>query len=68
MLVTAAVGVGLGMATSYAVALVGDMAWRWPDAGVFAMVGTGVLAALLLSTMALPLLDAATRHDAVRYE
>jgi hypothetical protein len=68
MLVTAAVGVGLGMATSYAVALFGDMVWRWPDVGVFAMVGIGVLAALVLSAMALPLLDAATRHDAVRYE
>jgi hypothetical protein len=68
MLVTAAVGVGLGMASSYALALFGDMAWTWPDAGVFAMVGMGVLAALVLSTMALPLLDAATRHDAVRYE
>ena len=68
MLVTAAVGVGLGMATSYAVALFGDMVWTWPDAGVFAMVGIGVLAALILSTMALPLLDAATRYDAVRYE
>ena len=68
MLVTAAVGVGLGMATSYAVALFGDMVWTWPDVGVFAMVGIGVLAALILSTMALPLLDAATRQDAVRYE
>ncbi|HEV2894573.1 MAG TPA: FtsX-like permease family protein, partial [Actinomycetota bacterium] len=68
MLVTAAVGVGLGMATSYALALFGDMAWTWPDGGVFAMVGIGVLAALILSTTALPLLDAATRHDAVRYE
>jgi hypothetical protein len=68
MLVTAAVGVGLGMASSYALALFGDMAWTWPDVGVFAMVGIGVLAALILSTMALPLLDAATRHDAVRYE
>ena len=68
MLVTAAVGVGLGMATSYAVALFGDMVWTWPDAGVFAMVGVGVLAALILSAMALPLLDAATRYDAVRYE
>jgi hypothetical protein len=68
MLVTAAVGVGLGMASSYAFALFGDMTWTWPDAGVFAMVGTGALAALILSTMALPLLDAATRHDAVRYE
>ena len=68
MLVTAAVGVGLGMATSYAFALFSDMAWRWPDAGVFTMVAIGVLAALTLSTLALPLLDAATRHDAVRYE
>ena len=68
MLVTAAVGVGLGMATSYAVALFGDLVWRWPDVGVFAMVGVGVLAALILSTMALPLLNAATRYDAVRYE
>jgi predicted lysophospholipase L1 biosynthesis ABC-type transport system permease subunit len=68
MLVTAAVGVGLGMASSYALALFSDMAWTWPDVGVFAMVGVGVLAALILSTMALPLLDAATRHDAVRYE
>ena len=68
MLVTAAVGMGLGMATSYAVALFGDMVWTWPDVGVFAMVGIGVLAALVLSTMALPLLDAATRQDAVRYE
>jgi hypothetical protein len=68
MLVTAAVGVGLGMASSYAFALFNDMAWTWPDGGVFAMVGVGVLAALALSTMALPLLDAATRPDAVRYE
>lgn len=68
MLVTAAVGVGLGMATSYAVALFGDLVWTWPDVGVFAMVGVGVLAALILSTMALPLLNAATRHEAVRYE
>jgi ABC-type antimicrobial peptide transport system permease subunit len=68
MLVTAAVGVGLGMATSYAVALFGDLVWTWPDVGVFTMVGIGVLAALILSTMALPLMDAATRHDAVRYE
>src|SRR6266508_5198836 len=68
MLVTAAVGVGLAMASSYALAIFRDMAWTWPDVGVFAMVAVGVLAALILSTIALPLLDAATRHDAVRYE
>ncbi|HWC44303.1 MAG TPA: FtsX-like permease family protein [Actinomycetota bacterium] len=68
MLVTAAVGVGLGMASSYAFALFGDLTWRWPDAGVFTMVGVGVLAALVLSTLALPLLDSSTRPDAVRFE
>jgi hypothetical protein len=68
MLVTAAVGVALGLASSYALALFGDMAWAGPVAGVFAMIGVGVLAALILSTMTLPLLDVATRHDAVRYE
>jgi hypothetical protein len=68
MLVTGAVGVGLGMATSYAFALFGDLTWRWPDGGVFAMVGVGVLAALVLSALALPLLNAATRPDAVRFE
>jgi hypothetical protein len=52
MLVTAAVSVGLGMASSYALALFRDMAWRWPDVGVFAMVGIGALAAVILSTMA----------------
>jgi hypothetical protein len=56
------------MATSYALALFGDMVWTWPDGGVFAMVGIGVLAALILSAIALPLLDAATRYDAVRFE
>lgn len=43
------------------------MARALPDAGVFAIVGSGVLAALILSTLALPLLDATTRHNAVRY-
>jgi hypothetical protein len=68
VIIAAAVGAGLGMASSYALAQFGDMPWTWPDVGVFAMVGIGVLAALTLSTMALPLLDAATRHDTVRYE
>jgi hypothetical protein len=68
MLVTAAAGIGLGLASSYATARFGDTDWMGPDAGVFAFIGIGVLAALILSTLALPLLDASTRHDAVRYE
>jgi len=68
MLLTAALGVGLGLVASYALAVSRDVAWRWPDPGVFAMVGAGVLAALVLTTVALPLLDRATRYDTVRYE
>lgn len=68
MLVTAAASVGLGLAASYALALFVDMAWSWPDAGAFAIVGVGVLTALLLTSLALPLIDIATRHDTIRYE
>jgi hypothetical protein len=68
MLVTAAVGVGLGLGTSYSSSRLSNLDWAWPDAAVFAMVGIGVLAALVLSAMTLPLLDVATRHDTVRYE
>jgi hypothetical protein len=39
-----------------------------PDLDVYAYAGGGVLAALLLSTLALPLLNAMTRHDGIRYE
>jgi hypothetical protein len=35
---------------------------------VYAYAGGGVLAALVLSTLVLPLLGAATRYDAIRYE
>jgi hypothetical protein len=68
MLGTAVVGVALGLASSYVLAVFRDLHWSWPDAGVFAMVGAGVLVALVLTTLALPLVDVATRHDAVRYE
>ncbi len=68
MLGTAAVGVGLGLVTAYAAARQGDVGWRWPGLDVFGYVGGGVLAALIFSTLALPLLDATTRPDTVRYE
>jgi hypothetical protein len=68
MLITSLVGVGLGLTSSYALAVFRDLPWTWPDAGTFATVAAGVLAALALTTVALPLVDAATRHDSVRYE
>jgi hypothetical protein len=69
MLVTSAVAIGLGLVSSYAASLLDEgMVWQWPPASVFSAVGAGVLAALALSAMALPLLDAATRQETVRYE
>jgi hypothetical protein len=50
----------------YALAVFRDLRWTWPDA-LFATIAAGVLAALALTGLALPLVDA-TRHDAVRYE
>jgi hypothetical protein len=42
--------------------------WRWPGWDVYGLIGGGVLAALLFSTVARPLLSLTTRHDAVRFE
>jgi FtsX-like permease family len=68
VVVTSIVGVALGLALAYANSTQDDGAWEWPGADVFGVVGGGVLATLVFSTLALPLLDATTRHDAVRYE
>jgi hypothetical protein len=68
MVLTATAGVVLGMGASLALARLGDLGWAWPDAGSLGLVGVAVVAALALSTLVLPLLDVATRHDAVRYE
>jgi hypothetical protein len=68
MLITALVGVALGLASSYALSVFRDIPWTWPDASVFATVAAGVLVALALTLLALPLVEAATRHEAVRFE
>jgi hypothetical protein len=68
MALTSAMGVVLGVLCAYALSRLGDLVWQWPDLAVFGYVAGGILAALLLSTLTLPLLDATTRHDAVRYE
>jgi hypothetical protein len=44
------------------------LTWTWPDPEVYAYAGGGVLVALILSALALPLVGAATRYDAIRYE
>jgi len=68
MVITSAVGVGLGMLLAYAATRRAGLSWTWPGLDVYAYAGGAVLAALLLSTLALPLLSATTRFDAIRYE
>jgi ABC-type antimicrobial peptide transport system permease subunit len=68
MVITSALGVALGLIFAYAAARQGGVAFRWPGLDVFALVGSGVLATLIFSTFALPLVKAATKHDAIRYE
>jgi hypothetical protein len=68
MTVVSIVGVGIGMLLAYGSTQQGGVAWRWPGADVYGLVGGGVLAALVFSTIALPLLNMTTRHDAVRFE
>jgi hypothetical protein len=68
MAVVSVAAVGVGMLLAYASARQGGVGWRWPGPEMYALVGSGVLAALVFSTLALPLLSLTTRHDAVRFE
>jgi hypothetical protein len=68
MAATSVVGVGIGMLLAYGSTLREGVDWRWPGPEVYGLVGAGVLAALIFSSVALPLLNMTTRHDAVRYE
>ena len=68
MAVVSVVGVGVGMLLAYATALQGGVGWAWPGPQMYGYVGGGVLAALLFSTLGLPLLGLVTRHEAVRFE
>jgi hypothetical protein len=68
MLVTSLVGVAVGLVLAYLASRQSNLDWRWPGIDLLAFVGSGVLAALAFSTLALPLLERTTRHDAVRFE
>jgi hypothetical protein len=68
MLFTSVLGVGIGLLLAYATVRQGGAIWRWPDREVYLYVGSGVLAALIFSTFALPVLKATTRYDAIRFE
>ena len=68
MAVVSVAGVGLGMLLAYASVRQGNLNWRWPGPDVYALIAGGMLAALVFSAVALPLLNLTTRHDAVRFE
>jgi hypothetical protein len=68
MVLTSVVGVGLGMLAAYGVVISQAWQWRWPDPASLAIIGGGILAAMFAAVPVLPLLNATTRHEAVRYE
>jgi hypothetical protein len=68
MTIASAAGAAVGLLLAYAVGQQSTVDWHWPALEVYVSVAVGVLAALLFSTLALPLLSLTTRHDAVRFE
>jgi hypothetical protein len=66
LVVTALGGVGTAMLLMYLTAPREE--WALPEVRFFAGLGIGVLAALAVSALALPLMDVATRHDSARFE
>ena len=68
MVVTSAVGMVIGLLLAYLSLRGGGRAWVWPPGEVYVFAGAGVVAALLFSTLALPLLNVSTRLEAVRFE
>jgi hypothetical protein len=68
MVATSVLGVALGLLAANANIPAQDWAWQWPDRASLAVIGGGILVALLAPLPVLPLLNAATRPDAVRYE
>jgi hypothetical protein len=66
LVITVLGGVGTALLVTYLI--VPGEEWGLPDVGFFAGLGLGVVAALAVSSLALPLLDVATRHDSARFE
>jgi predicted lysophospholipase L1 biosynthesis ABC-type transport system permease subunit len=66
LVITALGGVGAALLVTYLI--VPGEEWGLPDVRFFAGLGIGVLAALAVSSLALPLMDVTTRHDSTRFE
>jgi hypothetical protein len=68
MAIASAAGAAVGLVLAYVVTRQASVDWRWPGLEVLLAVAAGVVAALLFSMLALPLLAHTTRHDGIRYE
>jgi hypothetical protein len=66
LVITALGGVGTAMLLLYVSTPREE--WVLPEVGFVAGLGIGVLAALAVSSLALPLMDVTTRHDSARFE
>jgi hypothetical protein len=66
-LVITALG-GMATATLVTYMITPGEEWGLPDASFFAGLGLAMVAALAVSSLALPLMDVATRHDSARFE
>jgi FtsX-like permease family protein len=60
--------VGLASVPPAAISIIVAQPYAAPGWDFAALLGGGVLAALAMTTLTLPLIDRATRHDAVRFE
>ncbi|MFC5833388.1 FtsX-like permease family protein [Nonomuraea insulae] len=65
---TVLVAVGLASVPPAAIAIIVAQPYAAPGWDFAALLGGGVLAALAMTTLTLPLIDHTTRHDAVRFE
>ncbi|MGW3347684.1 FtsX-like permease family protein [Nonomuraea rubra] len=61
-------GAALGSAASYVATSAGGEPWSPPDLGLVALLAGSALAAMAVTTAALPLMNVTTRYDAVRFE
>ena len=66
LLFTVFAGVGTALVVAYAGTPPGE--WERPNLTFFAQAGVAVLIALAVCTLTLPLMNAATRHDQIRFE
>ena len=65
---TVAASVGLGLVASYALGAGSASGWAPPGWDFALSMGLGVLVAFAITTVVLPLMDVATRHNSVRFE